>query len=105
MKLKIEDIPTFAGWVDESTSSDDNMLNGYIKDLQSDISGLVMVEDYFSPGKDEEPSEEYVILNECSRRLAYLVSDLKAMRREILAAKLISEAGLKTRIDIEKTIK
>ena len=105
MKLKIEDIPTFAGWVDESTSSDDNMLNGYIKDLQSDISGLVMVEDYFSKGKDEEPSEEYVILNECSRRLAHLVSDLKAMRREILAAKLISEAGLKTRIDIEKTIK
>ena len=97
MKLKIEDIPTFAGWVDESTSSDDNMLNGYIKDLQSDISGLVMVEDYFSKGKDEEPSEEYVILNECSRRLAYLVSDLKAMRREILAAKLISEAGLKTK--------
>ena len=105
MKLKIEDIPTFAVWVDESTSPDDNMLNGYIKDLQSDISGLVMVEDYFSPGKDEEPSEEYVILNECSRRLAHLVSDLKAMRREILAAKLISEAGLKTRIDIEKTIK
>ena len=97
MKLKIEDIPTFAGWVDESTSSDDNMLNGYIKDLQSDISGLVMVEDYFSPGKDEEPSEEYVILNECSRRLAHLVSDLKAIRREILAAKLISEAGLKTK--------
>ena len=97
MKLKIEDIPTFSGWVDESTSPDDNMLNGYIKDLQSDISGLVMVEDYFSPGKDEEPSEEYAILNECSRRLAHLVSDLKAMRREIHAAKLISEAGLKTR--------
>lgn len=97
MKLRIEDIPTFAGWVEESATPEDNMLNGYIKDLQSDISGLVMVEDYFSPGKDEEPSEEYAILNECSRRLAHLVNDLKAMRREIHAAKLISDAGLKTR--------
>ena len=93
MKLKIEDIPTLAVWVGESTTPDDNMLNGYIKDLQSDISGLVMVEDYFTPGKDEEPSEEYTILNECSRRLAHLVNDLKTMRREILAAKLINEAG------------
>lgn len=92
--LKVSDIPTFAGWVAESTTPDDNLLNGYINDLQDDISGLVMIEDYFSPNPGDEPSEEYTALNTCARRVAHLVSDLKAIRREVRAARLLSEAGL-----------
>lgn len=97
MKLRIEDIPTFEGLIEESPSPDDNMLTEYIRDFQSDICGLVMIKELYSPLKGDDPSEEYNILNECSTRLAHLVSDLKAIKREIHVAKLIGEAGLKTR--------
>lgn len=97
MKLRIDDIPTFEGLIEGSPSPDDNMLTEYIRDFQSDICGLVMIKELYSPLKGDEPSEEYNILNECSTRLAHLVSDLKAIKREIHVAKLIGEAGLKTR--------
>lgn len=95
MKLRIDDIPTFAEWLEEGKTQDDNMLNGYIEDLQSDISNLVAIEDFFGPGKDFTPNQEYTNVNECCRRLAHLVSDLKAIRREVQVARILGEAGMK----------
>jgi hypothetical protein len=100
--LKISDIPTFAEWISESTTPDDNMLNDYINGLQENISGLVAIEDFLSPCKGEEPSEDYTNINMCCRQLALLVSDLKAIRREVHTAGLLNETGLKPRKGGEK---
>ena len=97
MKLKIEDIPTLARWTEVGVSEDDNSLNGYIKDLQTRISELVKIEDDFAPLPGDEQSEEYTIINQSCRLMALLCSELKSIRSEIKAAKLISDAGLKPR--------
>lgn len=95
MKLRIEDIPTLARWTEVGVTEDDNSLNGYIKGLQSQISELVTVEDYFASPQGEDQSNEYTIINKSCRLMALLCSELKSIRSEIKAAKLISDAGLK----------
>lgn len=95
--LKISDIPTLARWTEVGMTEDDNSLNVYIKELQVRISELVTVEDNFAPLPGEGQSKEYTIINKSCRLMASLCSELKSMRSEIKAAKLISDAGLTAR--------
>ncbi len=92
--LRLSELPTLLSWLNEP-STDDCSIQAMIEDFQSDITGLIAVEDLFTPADKDDISEEYTIINTCCRRLAHMVSDLKTIRREAQAAKLISDAGLK----------
>ena len=93
--LKISDIPTLARWTEVGVSEDDNSLNGYINSLKDTISELVLIEDNNTPFGDREPSQEYIIINKSCRLLANMLSDLKNIRSEVKAARLINGTGLK----------
>ena len=92
--LRLSELPTLLSWLTEP-SPEDSTIQLMVEELQSDITGLIAVEDLFAPADKNDISEEYTTINTCCRRLAHLVSDLKAIRREVQAAKLISDAGLK----------
>lgn len=93
--LKISDIPTLARWTEVGVNENDNALSGYINSLKDRISELVWLEDNNAPCGDKEPSREYVALNKSCRLLANLLSDLKSIRSEVKAARLINGTGLK----------
>lgn len=95
--LKISDIPTLARWTEAGVNENDNALNGYINSLKDSISGLVWLEDNNAPFGDHEPSTEYVALNKSCRLLANLLFDLKNIRSEVKAARLINGTGLKVK--------
>ncbi len=95
--LKISDIPTLDRWTEVGVTEDDNALNGYINSLKDRISELVLLEDDNAPSGDHEPSREYVALNKSCRLLACLLSDLKNIRSEVKAARLINGTGLKVK--------
>ena len=95
--LKISDIPTFDRWTEVGMNENDNALNGYINSLKDSISELVLLEDDNAPFGDSEPSAEYVALNKSCRLLANLLSDLKNIRSEVKAARLINDTGLKVK--------
>ena len=92
--LRLSELPTLLSWLTEP-SPEDSTIQLMVEELQSDITGLIAVEDLFAPVDKDDITEEYTAINTCCRRLAHLVSDLKAIRREAQAAKLISDAGLK----------
>lgn len=93
--LKISDIPTLARWTEVGVNENDNALSSYINSLKDRISELVLIEDDFAPFGNHEPSTEYVALNKSCRLLANLLSDLKNIRSEVKAARLITGTGLK----------
>ena len=93
--LKINDIPTFDRWTEVGVDENDNTLNGYINSLKDSISELVWLEDNNAPWGNHDPSPEYVALNKSCRLLANLLSDLKNIRSEVKAARLINGTGLK----------
>jgi len=93
--LKISDIPTLARWTEVGVNENDNALSGYINSLKDSISELVWLEDNNAPFGNHEPSAEYVALNKSCRLMANLLSDLKNIRREVKAARLINGTGLK----------
>lgn len=93
--LKISDIPTLARWTEVGVNENDNALNGYINSLKDRIRELVLLEDDNAPCGNHEPSPEYVALNKSCRLLANLLSDLKNIRSEVKAARLINGTGLK----------
>lgn len=95
--LKISDIPTLARWTEVGVNENDNALNGYINSLKDSISELVWLEDNNAPFGNQEPSAEYVALNKSCRLLANLLSDLKNIRSEVKAARLINGTGLKVK--------
>ena len=95
--LKISDIPTLARWTEVGVNENDNALNGYINSLKDSISELVWLEDNNAPYGNHEPSKEYVTLNKSCRLLACLLSDLKNIRSEVKAARLINGTGLKVK--------
>ncbi len=79
--------PTLARWIEIGVTEDDNALNGYIKALKDHISELVLVEDEYAPRKGEEPSEQYIAINQTCRSMALLLSDLKDIRAEVHKAR------------------
>lgn len=93
--LKISDIPTFDRWTEVGVDETDNALNGYINSLKDSISELVLLQDDYAPRGDKEPSQGYTALNKSCRLLANLLSDLKNIRSEVKAARLINGTGLK----------
>ena len=93
--LKISDIPTLSRWTEVGVTENDNALNCYINSLKDRISELVLLEDDNAPIGSQEPSMEYVALNKSCRLLANLLSDLKNIRSEVKAARLINGTGLK----------
>ena len=95
--LKISDIPTLDRWTEVGMNENDNALNGYINSLKDRISELVLLEDDNAPFGDSEPSKEYVTLNKSCRLLACLLSDLKNIRSEVKAARLVNGTGLKVK--------
>lgn len=95
--LKISDIPTLARWTEVGVNENDNALNGYINSLKDRISELVLIEDDFAPCGARESSMEYTALNKSCRLLANLLSDLKNIRSEVKAARLINGTGLKVK--------
>ena len=95
--LKISDIPTLARWTEVGVTENDNSLNRYIDSLKDTIGELVWLEDNNTPLKGEEPSREYTIINKSCRLLANMLSDIKAIRREVRTAKLLYEAGIETK--------
>ena len=95
--LKISDIPTLDRWTEVGMNENDNALNGYINSLKDRISELVLIEDDFAPCGARESSMEYTALNKSCRLLANLLSDLKNIRSEVKAARLINGTGLKVK--------
>ena len=100
--LKLSDIPTLDLWTEVGVNEDDNALNDYINSLKDRISELVLLEDNNAPCGDYEPSKEYVALNKSCRLLACLLSDLKNIRSEVKAARLINGTGLKVKKGCEE---
>ena len=67
----------------------DNTISAYITEMKDCIVALqYMVDDF---GADDEKRE---MLNHSSRLMASVLHDLKALRGDVRAAKIISEAGL-----------
>lgn len=82
--IMLKDLPKLASWFENGT------IEQYIDDLKSDIAVVLAVEETY--GQDSEEREN---IHNCCLRLAYLVADLSAFRREVQTAKLIMDAGLK----------
>ncbi len=95
MTMRIEDIPTLARWTEVGVSEDDNSLNGYINSLKDLISEMVLLEDDYAPRGNSDPPHGYVTINKGCRLLACMLSDLKNIRSEVKAARLINGTGLK----------
>lgn len=93
--LNISDIPTLARWTEVGVNENDNALNGYIDSLKDRISELVLLQDDYAPCGDKEPPQGYIALNKSCRLLANLLSDMKHIRSEVKAARLINGTGLK----------
>lgn len=84
---QISDIPTLARWTEAGVDENDNDLNGHINTLQRDIAEMTYVEATLAPWGDEKPTKEYMAVNSCCRSMALLLSDLKDIRKEVMAAR------------------
>ena len=82
--IMLNDLPKLASWFENGT------IEGYIDDLKSDIANILSVEEAYEQGSEEREN-----IHNCCLRLAYLVADLSAFRREVQTVKLIMDAGLK----------
>lgn len=91
-KISIDDVPTLARWTEVGVDENDNALNGHINTLRECISDLVAVEDDLAPTCGREPSEGYKAVNHSCRLMALILSDLKAIRREVHTARLLNDS-------------
>lgn len=91
-KIRIDDIPTLAKWIESGLTPDDNTLNAHINELQSCIGDLVVFEDDYAPAQGNPPGEKYTTLNRMARSMALLLHDLKSIRREVHTARLLNES-------------
>ena len=82
--IMLNDLPKLASWFENGT------IEQYIDDLKSDIANILSVEEAYEQGSEEREN-----IHNCCLRLAYLIADMSAIRREVKTAELIIDAGLK----------
>ena len=88
--IQINDIPTLAGWFSDFEAIEkDNTISSYINEMKDCIVSLQFMVDDFRP--DDEKRE---MLNHSSRLMASVLHDLNALRSDVRASIIISEAGL-----------
>ena len=89
--ISINEIPTLLNMLGEE-GSNENLLTAIVEDLKDGICDLQLLANQF--GSDDEECE---MLDRCCRVMAGVIRDLKGIHSEVKAARLISEAGLKTK--------
>jgi hypothetical protein len=89
--ISINEIPTLVGWFSDFEAIEtDNTISAYVDEMKDCIVSLQFLVDDFR--SDDEKRE---MLNHCSRLMASVLHDLKALRSDIRASIIISKAGLK----------